>query len=75
MSKTVVDSEILDLVVFYLSLISTNSNYYLIEAYRLLRVGGLLKIAELASGRQEDKFIILKKKLMLQDFNYLAIPG
>lgn len=74
MAKTGMDSEILDVAVFSLSLMGTNWQDYLIEAYRLLRVGGLLKIAEPASGWKKISSMNLNKESRIQDFNYLVMP-
>lgn len=47
-----------DVAVYCLSLMGTNLREYLIEANRLLRYGGILKIAEVESRFQNvDKFI------------------
>uniref|UniRef100_A0A0R3RVY6 Ribosomal RNA-processing protein 8 n=1 Tax=Elaeophora elaphi TaxID=1147741 RepID=A0A0R3RVY6_9BILA len=49
MSKVPLNNESVDIVVFCLSLMGTNLNEYLREANRILRKGGLLKIAEVSS--------------------------
>ena len=72
MAKTGMDSEILDVAVFSLSLMGTNWQDYLIEAYRLLRVGGLLKIAEPASGWEKNKFHELKQGIETSGFHLLG---
>ncbi len=61
MSFTGLDSEILDVAVFSLSLMGVNWKDYLIEAYRLLKVGGFLKVAEPASTWQNDQYAELKQ--------------
>ncbi len=72
MAKTAMDSEILDVAVFSLSLMGTNWQDYLSEVNRLLRVGGLLKIAEPASGWEKDKFHELKKGIEASGFQLLG---
>ena len=72
MAKTGMDSQILDVAVFSLSLMGTNWHHYLIEAFRLLRSGGLLKIAEPASGWEKDKFYELKKGIENSGFQLLG---
>lgn len=72
MAKTGMDSEILDVAVFSLSLMGTNWQDYLSEACRLLRAGGLLKIAEPASGWGKDKFHELKKGIEVSGFQLLG---
>lgn len=72
MAKTGMDSEILDVAVFSLSLMGTNWQDYLSEAHRLLRAGGLLKIAEPASGWEKDKFHELKKGIEASGFQLLG---
>jgi len=61
MSFTGLDSEILDVAVFSLSLMGVNWKDYLIEAYRLLKVGGFLKVAEPAFTWQNDQYAELKQ--------------
>uniref|UniRef100_A0A8R1TNJ8 Ribosomal RNA-processing protein 8 n=1 Tax=Onchocerca volvulus TaxID=6282 RepID=A0A8R1TNJ8_ONCVO len=56
MSKVPLCSESVDIVVFCLSLMGTNLNEYLSEANRILKKGGFLKIAEVAS-----RFINIKQ--------------
>ncbi|XP_051882429.1 ribosomal RNA-processing protein 8 [Pristis pectinata] len=53
MAKVPLSDESVDIVVFCLSLMGTNLVDFLMEANRVLRVGGILKIAEVAS-RFED---------------------
>ncbi|GBO11755.1 Ribosomal RNA-processing protein 8, partial [Araneus ventricosus] len=52
-SKIPLPNESVDVVVFCLSLMGTNLKDYLCEAFRILKVGGILKIAEVES-RIED---------------------
>ncbi|MFM1755392.1 MAG: hypothetical protein RL621_296, partial [Bacteroidota bacterium] len=54
MANTGMKEEILDVAVFSLSLMGTNWQDYIKEAFRLLRNGGLLKIAETSSGWEEN---------------------
>ncbi|KAK7871895.1 hypothetical protein R5R35_009704 [Gryllus longicercus] len=49
MAHTPLESGCVDICVFCLSLMGTNLNSYLLEANRILKVGGTLKIAEVAS--------------------------
>jgi len=72
MSNTGLNPEILDVAVFSLSLMGVNWADYLKEAYRLLRAGGLLKIAEPASSWSDDSFIALKKGIESAGFERLG---
>ncbi|VDM93398.1 unnamed protein product, partial [Litomosoides sigmodontis] len=56
MSTVPLHNESVDIAVFCLSLMGTNLNEYLREANRILKKGGFLKIAEVAS-----RFISLKQ--------------
>ncbi|OZC07453.1 hypothetical protein X798_05509 [Onchocerca flexuosa] len=56
MSMVPLHNESVDIVVFCLSLMGTNLNEYLSEANRILKKGGFLKIAEVAS-----RFINIKQ--------------
>uniref|UniRef100_A0A915CAF9 Ribosomal RNA-processing protein 8 n=1 Tax=Parascaris univalens TaxID=6257 RepID=A0A915CAF9_PARUN len=49
MAKVPLEKDTVDVVVFCLSLMGTNLNEYLREANRILRKGGFMKIAEVAS--------------------------
>jgi len=69
MSKTGMDSEILDVAVFSLSLMGVNWKDYLVEAYRLLRVGGYLKVAEPASNWSKDQFAELRQGIEAAGFH------
>ena len=55
MSHTPLDNETLDVAVFALSLMGLNYSDYLKEAYRTLKFGGLVKIAEPANRWAEKK--------------------
>lgn len=72
MSNTGLESEILDVAVFSLSLMGVNWQDYLKEAFRMLRPGGLLKISEPASGWDKDNFIELKKGIDSAGFQLLG---
>jgi superfamily II DNA or RNA helicase len=72
MSHTGLDSEILDVAVFSLSLMGVNWQDYLKEAFRMLRPGGLLKISEPASGWDKDNFTELKKGIESAGFQLLG---
>lgn len=72
MSHTGLDSEILDVAVFSLSLMGVNWQDYLKEAFRMLRPGGLLKISEPASGWDKDNFIELKNGIESAGFQLLG---
>ncbi|CAL1291224.1 unnamed protein product [Larinioides sclopetarius] len=52
-SKIPLPNESVDVVVFCLSLMGTNLKDYLCEAFRILKVGGILKIAEVESRIQD----------------------
>jgi ubiquinone/menaquinone biosynthesis C-methylase UbiE len=60
MSNVPLEDESVDIAVFCLSLMGTNFADYLVEAHRVLKKGGLLKIAEL-----ESRFVGMKKFLLL----------
>lgn len=49
MANTPLKSKSLDCAVYCLSLMGTNMNDYLLEANRLLKIGGFLQIAEISS--------------------------
>jgi superfamily II DNA or RNA helicase len=72
MSNTGLNPEILDVAVFSLSLMGVNWADYLKEAYRILRSGGLLKIAEPASSWSDDSFIALKNGIESAGFEILG---
>jgi superfamily II DNA or RNA helicase len=61
MAKTGLDAEMLDVAVFSLSLMGVNWQDYLMEAHRLLRSGGLLKVSEPASSWAEHNYASLKQ--------------
>lgn len=69
MSNTGQPDEILDVAVFSLALMGLNWEDYFKEAFRLLRSGGLLKIAEPASKWSDDDFIKLKIGIEKVGFN------
>ncbi len=58
MANTGLEPELLDVAIFSLSLMGINVRDYLVEAYRLLRFGGYLKIAEPAS-RWPDREVLI----------------
>jgi ribosomal RNA-processing protein 8 len=60
MSNVPLDNESVDIAIFCLSLMGTNFVDYLVEAHRVLKEGGILKIAEL-----ESRFVGMKKFLLL----------
>ena len=66
--------ESLDVVVFSLSLMGLNYSEYLKEAYRVLRFGGLLKIAE-PSGRWADSIGELLQIIRVIGFQILGEPS
>ena len=74
MSNTGMKEEILDVAVFSLSLMGTNWQDYIKEAFRLLRNGGLLKIAETSSGWEENNYAELKKGITSAGFELLGEP-
>ncbi|QDC78995.1 integrase repeat-containing protein [Candidatus Methylopumilus universalis] len=74
MANTGAIEETLDVAVFSMSLMGTNWQDYLKEAFRLLRNGGLLKIAEPASGWEENNYIELKKGITSAGFEFLGEP-
>ena len=74
MSNTGMKEEILDVAVFSLSLMGTNWQDYIKEAFRLLRNGGLLKIAEPSSGWEENNYAELKKGIASAGFELLGEP-
>ena len=73
-ANTPTKDETLDVAVFSLSLMGTNWQDYMKEAFRLLRNGGLLKIAEPASGWEENNYIELKKGITSAGFELLGEP-
>lgn len=74
MANTGMKEEILDVAVFSLSLMGTNWQDYIKEAFRLLRNGGLLKIAETSSGWEENNYAELKKGITSAGFELLGDP-
>ena len=74
MSNTGQPDEILDVAVFSLALMGVNWGDYFKEAYRLLRAGGLLKIAEPASKWSDDDFRKLKDGIENAGFNVSGKP-
>ena len=74
MSNTSQPDEILDVAVFSLALMGVNWEDYFKEAYRLLRAGGLLKIAEPASKWSDDDFKKLKDGIEKAGFNVSGKP-
>ncbi|XP_078259033.1 ribosomal RNA-processing protein 8 [Rhinoraja longicauda] len=58
MAKVPLADESVDIAVFCLSLMGTNLADFLMEANRVLRVGGVLKIAEVASRFQDVRSFI-----------------
>lgn len=64
MAKVPLENRTVDVVVFCLSLMGTNLTDYLMEANRILKIGGLLKIAEVESRFENvDHFIEYLKNL------------
>ncbi|KAG5898462.1 hypothetical protein JTB14_015469 [Gonioctena quinquepunctata] len=59
MSKVPLEDQSVDVVVFCLSLMGTNLHDYLLEANRVLKTGGIMKIAEVES-RFEDVNTFIK---------------
>ena len=74
MANTGMKEEILDVAVFSLSLMGTNWQDYLKEAFRLLRNGGLLKIAEPSSKWEDENYAALKKGITNAEFELLGEP-
>lgn len=74
MSNTGMKEEILDVAVFSLSLMGINWQDYIKEAFRLLRNGGLLKIAETSSGWEENNYADLKQGITSAGFELLGEP-
>ncbi|CAL1526819.1 unnamed protein product [Lymnaea stagnalis] len=78
MSKTPLPNESVDISVFCLSLMGTNISDYIHEANRVLKIGGLLKIAEVVSrfsglsefigGVSKHGFLLLNKRDLNQMF-------
>lgn len=65
MSKVPLKNGSLDVAVYCLSLMGTNLRDYLFEANRVLKMGGILKIAEIESRFEEvsiDDFVSVLKK-------------
>jgi hypothetical protein len=52
----------------------TNWQDYIKESFRLLRNGGLLKIAETSSGWEENNYAELKKGITSAGFELLGEP-
>lgn len=73
-SKVPLENNSVDVAIFCLSLMGTNIKDYLLEAKRILKLGGILKIAEIQS-RMKDPTDFVKKlrnmgyKLVKQDFS------
>jgi superfamily II DNA or RNA helicase len=74
MANTGADSDILDVAVFSLSLMGVNWEDYLKEAFRMVKAGGLLKIAEPASNWESDSFTRLKGGIQRAGFELLGEP-
>lgn len=74
MSNTGQPNEILDVAVFSLALMGVNWGDYFKEVCRLLRAGGLLKIAEPASKWSDDNFRKLKDGIENAGFNVSGKP-
>jgi superfamily II DNA or RNA helicase len=72
MAHTGLGSEILDVVVFSLSLMGVNWEDYLKEAFRLLRNGSLLKVAEPAASWAENNYASLKQGIESAGFELLG---
>lgn len=75
MAKTPLESSFVNVVVFCLSLMGTNLVDFLLEANRVLKVGGVLKIAEVSSRFENvNEFINTVKKcgfkLEVQDLKH-----
>ena len=64
MTATGMADEVLDVAVFFLSLMGLNYREYLQEAHRLLRYGGWLKVAESASRWGDNKLEQLKGAIL-----------
>ncbi|KAJ8984887.1 hypothetical protein NQ317_002727 [Molorchus minor] len=68
MAKVPLKDESVHVAVFCLSLMGTNLHDYLLEANRVLKVGGLLKIAEVESRFEDvEKFIEGVQKIWIQE--------
>ena len=74
MANTGAKGEILDVAIFSLSLMGTNWQDYIKEAFRLLRNNGLLKIAEPASKWEENNYAELKEGITSAGFEFLGLP-
>lgn len=74
MAATGLADETLDVAVFSLSLMGLNYHDYLREAYRLVRYGGWLKIAEPASRWGDDKLDQLLAALTSCGFSMIGQP-
>lgn len=60
MKKVPLNPESVDMAVFSLSLMGTNVIEFLLEAHRVLKQKGVLKIAEVVS-RIEDRYVFIRK--------------
>ncbi len=65
----------LDVAVFSLSLMGLNYHEYLREAYRLVRYGGWLKVAEPASRWGDGKLEELLGAIAASGFSIVGQPG
>jgi ubiquinone/menaquinone biosynthesis C-methylase UbiE len=72
MRKTNLDSESVDVAVFSLSLMGVNWEEYLEEAHRVLRISGVIEIAEPASKWTGEKLETLKAALIKTGFELVG---
>jgi ribosomal RNA-processing protein 8 len=74
MAATGMADEVLDVAVFFLSLMGLIYREYLQEAHRLLRYGGWLKVAESASRWGDNKLEQLKGAICGSGFSMVGKP-
>uniref|UniRef100_A0A1S4KXL6 Ribosomal RNA-processing protein 8 n=2 Tax=Ixodes scapularis TaxID=6945 RepID=A0A1S4KXL6_IXOSC len=76
MSRLPLYRQTVDVAVFCLSLMGTNLNAFILEANRILKKGGLLKIAEVKSRfRNIDGFPKAMKKFGFQFVQKVCLPS
>jgi ribosomal RNA-processing protein 8 len=75
MSETGLPEDSLDVAVFALSLMGVNYQDYLREAYRLVRYGGWLKVAEPASRWRERNLEELLDAIATSGFSVVGQPS